>query len=118
MKIEAQNISNISFAVVSELPKPIDNEQDALEIMMNCRYSGFDRMALRKELFQPDVFELSNGIAGGIFQKFSNYDMKLAVIGDFVQLESKSLRDFIVESNKPRQVIFIPDLRSVEDYWK
>jgi hypothetical protein len=30
----------------------------------------------------PDFFDLKSGIAGEILQKFSNYDMRLAIIGD------------------------------------
>ena len=45
-----------------------------------------------------------------ILQKFSNYRVQLVVVGDFPQLASKSLKEFILESNKGHQVNFLPTI--------
>jgi hypothetical protein len=47
-------------------------------------------------------------MAGEILQKFSNYRVRLAVVGDFERHTSKSVRDFIHESNQGKQVNFLP----------
>jgi hypothetical protein len=54
---------------------------------------------IHQESIHGDFFNLTTGLAGEILQKFSNYRMRLAVLGDFSDIESKSLRDFIRESN-------------------
>jgi len=59
-----------------------------------------------------DFFDLKTGLAGEILQKFSNYRVKLAIVGDFEEVKSKSLRDFIRESNRGRTVNFV---NSVEE---
>ncbi|MPN59604.1 hypothetical protein SDC9_207325 [bioreactor metagenome] len=41
-------------------------------------------------------------------QKFINYHMKIAIVGDFSMYSSKSLREFIYESNKGRDIFFLP----------
>ena len=41
-----------------------------------------------------------------ILQKFSNYRMKLAIVGDFSGYRSKSLRDFIGECNRGSLIFF------------
>ena len=41
-------------------------------------------------------------MAGEILQKFSNYRVRLAIVGDFTPYSSKSIKDFIYESNKKR----------------
>lgn len=46
-------------------------------------------------------------MAGDILQKFVNYDMKIAILGDFSSYKSKSLRDFIYESNNGNNVFFL-----------
>lgn len=51
-------------------------------------------------------FDLKTGFAGEVLQKFTNYNLKFAVTGDFSGFLSKSLRDFIYESNKGNQVFF------------
>jgi len=40
-------------------------------------------------------------------QKFSTYRVRLAIIGDFSKYTSKSLRDFIYESNKGKHICFV-----------
>ncbi len=44
-----------------------------------------------------DFFDLSTRLAGEILQKFINYHVKIAIIGDFSIYTSKSLKDFIYE---------------------
>jgi hypothetical protein len=62
---------------------------------------------LRKENLISDFFILSTGFAGELLQKFSNYNKRLAVIGDYTNVASKPLRDFIYESNKIKRIIFV-----------
>jgi hypothetical protein len=65
---------------------------------------------LKKENIIDDFFNLRTGIAGEILQKFSNYGMRMAIIGDFDNVKSKSLHDFIYESNKAKRIIFVKTL--------
>jgi hypothetical protein len=55
---------------------------------------------IKKENIIDAFFDLKTGIAGDILQKFSNYGMRMAITGDFCNVKSKSLHDFIYESNK------------------
>ena len=66
-------------------------------------------MVLRKEQIDEPFFRLSTGLAGEVLQKFVNYHMKLAIVGDFSGYTSKPLQDFIRESNEGRHVCFQPD---------
>lgn len=63
-----------------------------------------------------DFFQLSTRIAGGIIQKFVNYRSQLVIIGDISRwvASSNALRDFVYESNKGREVWFLPDLEALE----
>lgn len=90
----------------------ISSEQDALEIIANIGYL-FDskKIILYKEYLSEDFFDLSSGLAGGILQKFSNYRVGLVVVGDFSGYKSKSLQEFIIESNKGKMVNFISDIQ-------
>jgi hypothetical protein len=73
---------------------------DILDMMADAGYNSCDSMMIRRETFHPAFFDLKSGMAGEILQKFSNYRMKLAIIGDFTDITSKSLKDFIRESNR------------------
>lgn len=85
----------------------ISNEQDAAELLMNCRWKGADSLILSQHNFPAEFFDLSTRLAGNILQKFSTYDGRLAIIGDFSKYASKSLKDFIYESNKARRINFV-----------
>ena len=54
-----------------------------------------------------DFFVLSTGVAGEILQKFTNYQVKLAIFGDYTKYTSNPLLDFIYESNKGDHILFV-----------
>ena len=92
----------------------ISSEQDALDLMANIGYLyDCNRIIIHKENLSEDFFDLKSGLAGGILQKFSNYRVQLFVVGDFTAYTSSSLKEFILESNKGKQVNFIPDLSAI-----
>ncbi len=108
MTIEVKRESGAQYALVKGEGVLVYDVQSALDIMMTVHYeSGLSRMAIRKEALAEDFFILSTRFAGEVLQKFVNYRMKLAVIGDFSKYTSKPLRDFIYESNKGNAVFFV-----------
>jgi hypothetical protein len=80
---------------------------ELIDLMGNASYEGATGIVLAKKQLRAGFFDLSTRIAGEILQKFSNYRMKLSGIGDFSNPKSKSLRDFIYESNKYGLVTFV-----------
>jgi Domain of unknown function (DUF4180) len=82
----------------------ISNGADLLGLIYNYEE---DNIILARKNLAPGFFELSTGIAGDIVQKLVNYRRRMAVIGDFANIESKSLRDFIYESNKRGNIFFV-----------
>ena len=84
------------------------NIDDILQLMFDAGYNhSVQSMIIHKESLPLEFFDLKSGIAGEILQKFSNYRMKLAIVGDFSEIESKSLRDFIRESNDRKTISFV-----------
>ncbi|MDR2823982.1 MAG: DUF4180 domain-containing protein [Prevotellaceae bacterium] len=66
---------------------------------------GCETLILKINNLCPGFFRLSTGVAGETLQKISNYNKRLAVIGDFSKM-SESFKDFMRESNRRRQVLF------------
>ena len=85
----------------------ISNGQDFLDIVMNL---PSDRVIIHKSILNEAFFELRSGVAGEILQKAANYQVRLAIVGDYSAYESKSLRDFIYESNKGNSIVFVSTL--------
>ena len=101
---------NFGIAVVNSSEILITDVQSALDLMATVRYgSGCDRIILRKSAIVEDFFDLKTRLAGEILQKYVNYYFKVAIIGDFSVYSSKSLKDFIYESNKGKHIFFVSD---------
>lgn len=108
MNIEHLQMNNTDIAVVSADEKLIVDTQSALDMAMTVQYETHaSRIALAKELISDDFFVLSTGLAGEILQKMINYQVKLAIYGDYAHYTSKALRDFIYESNNGKDFFFV-----------
>lgn len=88
----------------------IKDPEALLDIMADAAYHDSSRIVIHTESLPEDFFNLRSGLAGEILQKFSNYRVRLAVVGDFDNIESKSLRDFIRESNNRGIINFVKSL--------
>jgi len=100
----------IDNTVIAELTddNPILSEvQDFLDLMGDCGYNNCNSLILSEKVLHPDFFRLHTKLAGEILQKFSTYDFKLAITGDFSRFSSKNLQDFIRESNKGNRIFFV-----------
>ena len=107
MEIKIYTIDNRKIAEIISDDVVLQTVEDAVDLIGNMSYQGFDKLIIHEENMISDFFELKNKIAGNILQKFSQYSMPLAIIGDFEKYESKSLNDFIFESNKGKQINFV-----------
>ena len=99
------NIIN-NIAIIDTLPAPIDSVNDALQIVLDAQNAGAQKAIFSAEVFAPRFFDLSSGLAGEVMQKFVNYGLTAALVGDFSKYPSTALRDLIRESNRGRQLFF------------
>ncbi len=103
----AQNGEN-KVAVVTGEGMVFTGVQSALDFMMQIRYdTDCDCAVVPKTSVPQEFFDLKTGFAGEILQKFTNYGFRLAFAGDFAAIKSKSLRDFIFESNRAKRFLFV-----------
>ncbi len=106
MKIESIEINDTKIAEVISDELIIKTTDDGLDLLGNIYYQGFDKLMLYEKNITPDFFDLKTGIAGEILQKFSTYRVSLAIVGEF-DYASKSIKDFIYESNKLGHINFV-----------
>lgn len=84
--------------------------QSALDLMATITFTaGTTRIVVNKAQIGEDFFDLSTKLAGEILQKMINYQVKIAIVGDFSGYTSKSLQDFIRECNRGQDIFFVPD---------
>jgi hypothetical protein len=108
MNTEIITQNGVQVAVVSSAELLIYDVQSALDFAMTVQYdTGCHRIALSKKHIAEDFFTLSTRLAGDVLQKYINYRVKLAIIGDFSGYTSRSLRSFLYESNRGKDVFFV-----------
>lgn len=107
MEIQIIEVKGKNIAVINSDEIIISETQEALDLMADAGWQGAVGMMLNAGNFTPAFFDLKTGIAGDILQKFSTYNMRLAIIGDFSAVKSRSLNDFIFESNKYGRISFV-----------
>ena len=107
MKIEIHQINDQQIAEVVSETTVVATTEDGLDLLGNLYFQGFDKVILHEKNITPDFFDLKTGIAGEILQKFSNYRVRLAIVGDFSAYPGQSIRDFIFESNKRKHINFV-----------
>ncbi|MCJ7932220.1 MAG: DUF4180 domain-containing protein [Chryseobacterium sp.] len=112
MLIKSHHINNIKIAEVISDDMIIQSVQDGLDILGDIYYQGFDKVILYEKNITPGFFDLKTKIAGEILQKFSNYRIGLAIVGDFSKYKSKSMKDFIFESNTTKHINFVEMLEA------
>lgn len=107
MDIYIEEYLKVKIAKLSGNEVVINELDDAVDLLGNSDYLGASCTILLKEQINPDFFDLKTGLAGDILQKFSNYNKRLAIVGDFSNITSESLRDFIYESNLSKRINFV-----------
>ncbi|MFF3846735.1 DUF4180 domain-containing protein [Streptomyces sp. NPDC002328] len=95
----------------------LDGESAALDLIGDAFGQDAEVVAVPAERVAEEFFRLRSGVAGAVVQKFANYRLRLAVVGDVsgYVADSSALRDFVHESNQGRQLWFLPDDAALEE---
>ena len=115
MNIKTHRVGERKLAEVISDSALINNAEEGLQLLVDLYYQDFESIIIYESNITPDFFDLKTGLAGEILQKFSNYRVRLAIVGDFGKYPGKSIRDFIYESNKGRLINFLSTADEAKD---
>lgn len=95
----------------------LDGERAALDLIGDAFGQDAQLVAVPVERVADDFFRLRSGVAGDVVQKFVNYRLRLAILGDITaHVEaSEALRDFVYESNQGDQLWFLADEAGLDE---
>lgn len=110
MEIIIHNANKHQIAEIKSNKIILNSVDDALDLIGNVYYQGFEKIILLEENINPKFFDLKTRLAGEVLQKFSNYRLQLAIVGNFDTYKNKSINDFIYESNKTGQIFFVDSI--------
>lgn len=106
MEIKIHSINDLQIAEILAEGIVIATIEDGTDLAGTVYYQGVDNLLIYEKNITPSFFDLTTGMAGEILQKFSNFRLRLAIIGDFSKYSGKSIRDFMVESNRTGHIHF------------
>lgn len=104
--IISHQTDGLTFLEIRSEEQFINNVQDALDLFGELYGQYYDGIILYERNIIPDFFDLQTKLAGEILQKFSNYRIRLVIVGDWSKYTSRSLEAFICESNRGKTVNF------------
>jgi hypothetical protein len=117
MSDSIEHIGGVPVLVVAPDGKPLRTDGDALDLIGHASWAGAEWVAIPASRLHDDFFRLRTRVAGEIVQKFVNYRLGLAVLGDISRFidSSDALRDFVRESNAGTQTWFLRDADDLAD---
>ena len=96
--------------------EPLRTDRDAAEVINAAFHHGSRFVALPVERLGDEFFRLKTRIAGEVLGKFAVYKVRVAIVGDISRYVagSDSLRDFVYECNRGREIWFVKDSGELE----
>lgn len=117
MEIKTHKTKTLNIAEVISDEVILKNLDDGLNLIGNLGYQGFDKMIIHEKNISADFFDLKTKLAGDILQKFIQYRMALAIVGEFKKYNSRSLNEYIFESNKGKTINFVGTVEEALKEW-
>ena len=90
----------------------IAGQQDATDAVAAGWMADAAMVAIPVARLPDTIFVLANRRLGELMQKFVNYRLRLAIVGDIraAVAASDAFRDFVREANRGREVWFVDDM--------
>ncbi|MCF0093074.1 DUF4180 domain-containing protein [Micromonospora sp. MH99] len=115
MPDEMQQRAGVTVLVCDPAGPTVATEQDALDLI-GAAFAGAQVVAVPANRLDERFFSLGTRFAGDVMQKFVNYRLRLAIVGDIsTHLDgSSALRALVHESNQAGHIWFVPDLDALD----
>ncbi|NPV91008.1 MAG: DUF4180 domain-containing protein [Firmicutes bacterium] len=79
---------------------PLSTEQDALDLVGLCGENDTNLLMLHGEALSDDFFRLRTGVAGGMLQKFANYQVRTALVISNPGVLKGRFKELAAEANR------------------
>lgn len=111
LNLRMETVGETLVAVCPSGAPVLAAEADALAVIGALYGSGAELVVFDVGQLAPAFFELRTGLAGAILQKFQNYGLRVAILGDIAAktAASPALADFVRETTRRGEVLFLSD---------
>lgn len=112
MNDSVEEIGGVRVLVCAADGEKLASEADINDFLSKAWEHEAGLVAIPVTRLGDNFFRLRTRLAGAVAQKFVNYRMRLAVIGDISAwiAGSDALRDFVREANRGQDIWFAADL--------
>src|SRR5262245_35052128 len=107
-----EDIQGVRVLVCAEDGPILQSERDIGAFLGEAWAKDAAMVAIPVARLGEDFFRLNTRLAGDVAQKFANYRMRLAILGDVSpwQETSKAFADFVREANRGQELWFANDV--------
>ncbi|HEX7816565.1 DUF4180 domain-containing protein [Dyella sp.] len=94
----------------------LSSESNWLDVLADAMGQQADWVAVPASRLGQNFLTLRSGLAGNIIQKFVNYRMGIAIVGDIetALAQSRALCDFVREANSGTTCWFVADMTALK----
>ncbi|EMP2574543.1 TPA: DUF4180 domain-containing protein [Serratia marcescens] len=116
MSYAVLQVHDLRLVVFAEAGPLLKDENDVSLFIAPAFEHEAGMIALPVHRLDAAFFQLKSGIAGAVLQKFINYRLRVALLGDITPwlAQSNALQDLVREANRGEQVWFLPSLAELE----
>ena len=102
------------IVIASEEKISIRSMQDANDIL-GAVY-GADGLLLTENELAPEFFDLSTGIAGEFFQKFTNYQIRVGIVLEHPEAYGQRFNELILEHRRHNLIRFFDSVEAARTW--
>jgi len=95
-------------------------EDETTDLIGSALHTGAEVVMVPVERLPDEFFDPGTGLVGQIAQKFVNYRLRLAIVGDISRrlTASSALREFLYETNRDSQLWFVATMAELRERLK
>lgn len=114
--MSVREIGGLRVLVVDAEGTELARERDATDLLPLAWEARAALVAVPAARMSPDFWRLPTGLLGAVVQKFVNYGVRLAFVGDLSAelAASRALTDYVREANRGKTTWFVDDLAELE----
>jgi hypothetical protein len=111
MTTTSETIGATTVLRLSAVGAPLSGVAEFTDLIGEAMGADCELVVIPVTRLTGEFFRLRSGLAGEVTQKFTNYRIRLAILGDIGAHteQSTALTAFVAESNRGGQLWFLPD---------
>jgi hypothetical protein len=114
MPFKVQNSDHLNYIEADPTGFIIRHERDMLDLIAACSEHDVYHVLLHEGNLSPEFFDLKTTLAGAVFQKFANYQLRGAAVISLGAIKNERFKELVFECNRGNLFRFFEDKAAAE----